>query len=851
MFRRALVLPLVLPLLALLPACEDSNLGVIQGDVAADELIDFGDVPNGLLAEKSVTITTMGGAPVQLTGVTPDAATFSSDLYVFEVSQETFTIAPGASKPLKVTFRAFSMMEMPVESSFVIKTDAKELTVRVKGRGVGPALRFDPDPVDFGNVLTGSSEQRDVMITNISGVPVDLKTVAGNDGMPELNITGNGRFEILSTVQSDGSLLAPGEKLAPNASITVRARYTPDFVATGREDRARWRVSYCSLDFCDQELKMVGNATANAVECMPALVDFGAVNPGRTVTRTVTCMNIANNPVQLLGWMLEGRDAGYYSTTPETSVQLLSGESRTIDVAFAPPMGSPLAVPLEALMRVDVSSIDNRPLDPVRVSLMGSAGGPTITVIPDRLSFGQVAVGTGLSKRVSVSNSGYTDLIVSTIDADSAMTGAYSATPLVFTLAVGTSTEVTVTFAPQAEGDFPSNLVVHSNDASTPEAIVSLSGQGVVLPPCSYSLQPMPVTFGGVTIGETADITVRFSNTGSDDCLINDLELVDAMNNTPTVFTLLNGPETGLRIAAGDTHDMPIRYAPTAVANDSAFLTFYVSDPLNSMPSIPLYGVGEASTQVTCPAPISVPAGTPIPLSLGILTNGTNVTSISWTIVSAPTGGIGTPNQWTPASQDQPMETFLAYIVGQYQLHVVVTDDLGNTADCDFIVTAEGHGLRVTMTWDGSGDVDLHLNENTSPWFGNPNDCYYGDRAPIWDAASPVSTGANPTLDFDNTSGFGPENTTIDSPVLNQVYTVGVHNYANAAGRIITLDILCGGVTSPTQTFVSNPLNGSSAGNCSANDFWKVATVEFTSVTTCVITPLNTYTASSNACIAY
>jgi hypothetical protein len=46
-------------------------------------------------------------------------------------------------------------------------------------------------------------------------------------------------------------------------------------------------------------------------------------------------------------------------------------------------------------------------------------------------------------------------------------------------------------------------------------------------------------------------------------------------------------------------------------------------------------------------------------------------------------------------------------------------------------------------------------------------------------------------------------------------------------------------------------MNGPNIGNCTANDFWKVATVRFTSATTCTVTTVNTYTGSNPRCTAF
>ncbi len=240
---------------------------------------------------------------------------------------------------------------------------------------------------------------------------------------------------------------------------------------------------------------------------------------------------------------------------------------------------------------------------------------------------------------------------------------------------------------------------------------------------------------------------------------------------------------------------------------------------------------------IMCPGDQTVPAGQAATLTA----SGTGITGITWTIISAPTGGASTA-VWSPATPTGNSVTFTPYIVGDYTIQVSGTDARGMSVTCMFVVTALPHGLRVQLTWDGAGDLDLHLHDNVTsqPWFVSPDDCYYADRAPAWGA----------TLDFDNTSMNGPENIAMNSPVVGADYTIAVHNYSRGAGRIATVNVFCGSTTStvPTQTFTSRGLSGGSSGNCSSNDFWTVARVHFTSATTCTITPINSYRASSAAC---
>jgi uncharacterized protein YfaP (DUF2135 family) len=79
------------------------------------------------------------------------------------------------------------------------------------------------------------------------------------------------------------------------------------------------------------------------------------------------------------------------------------------------------------------------------------------------------------------------------------------------------------------------------------------------------------------------------------------------------------------------------------------------------------------------------------------------------------------------------------------------------------------------MTWDGSGDVDLHVFEP------NGTHVYYSSLQ-----------GNSGYLDYDNTVAYGPEHyyATCDSSILSTgAYLIGINNYDQATGRIATVQI--------------------------------------------------------------
>jgi hypothetical protein len=83
--------------------------------------------------------------------------------------------------------------------------------------------------------------------------------------------------------------------------------------------------------------------------------------------------------------------------------------------------------------------------------------------------------------------------------------------------------------------------------------------------------------------------------------------------------------------------------------------------------------------------------------------------------------------------------------------------------------------FTVTLTWDGAGDVDLHVDEpdRTHVYFANQQ-------------------GRSGHLDVDNTNSYGPEHyyASCDANILQQgLYYVKIKNYARADDRVATIQL--------------------------------------------------------------
>jgi len=200
----------------------------------------------------------------------------------------------------------------------------------------------------------------------------------------------------------------------------------------------------------------------------------------------------------------------------------------------------------------------------------------------------------------------------------------------------------------------------------------------------------------------------------------------------------------------------------------------------------------------------------------------------AWSVTTRPVGSSSAP---TPATSASP--TFFLDASGSYLLRFCVTDDEMQTTCCEVPVTSRAPGaLHVEVQWSTAfGDVDAHLLNvsRTSPtgWF-TTDDCYFENRTPDWGTAGAV---ANPTLDRDDTDGYGPENVTIATSPAAGTYTVGAHYFCShsvgtgsvAPGdgpTMATVRIYCDGALIATYPGIS----------LTRTDDWRdVATVDYPS----------------------
>ncbi|MBN1334535.1 MAG: choice-of-anchor D domain-containing protein [Deltaproteobacteria bacterium] len=204
--------------------------------------------------------------------------------------------------------------------------------------------------------------------------------------------------------------------------------------------------------------------------------------------------------------------------------------------------------------------------------------GPAITVDPETLDFGMLAVGASADQDVDICNDGDEPLAITAIEIGQVSAPFTSSSILDPVVQVGACATVTVTFAPLSAAVWDTRLWVHTNDPVTPRAGVVLTGTGGAP---SFEISPTSVDFGTVWIGCTVDQDITLSNTGT-----SDLTILDYTYETDTkdlVFSGIsdeNGSADGLvTLGGGESWTGMVVYAPSDGDSHTGTLTVYTTDP--------------------------------------------------------------------------------------------------------------------------------------------------------------------------------------------------------------------------------------------------------------------------------
>jgi hypothetical protein len=256
---------------------------------------------------------------------------------------------------------------------------------------------------------------------------------------------------------------------------------------------------------------------------------------------------------------------------------------------------------------------------------------PVISVSPTSIDFGSVRGGNTATQRVTISNQGAENLVITQITNPNDPFSILSkpATPL--TITPGSSVDLTVQFLPPGIGRFGGSFTISSNDPTTPFVTVTLAGTGTSTPVPNLSIDPAVIDFpNGSSV-----TTLEIKNTGDADLLLANVQAPAF----PFGFSGAGGfPRT---LKPGERLLLTVSFSPTAAGVFDSRITVISNDPDALLTVITLRGTSTPQSEafkLRAPAQATAIVGQPNTINV-IAANGSNDIHLS---ASSVAGGVFT-----------------------------------------------------------------------------------------------------------------------------------------------------------------------------------------------------------------
>jgi hypothetical protein len=296
-----------------------------------------------------------------------------------------------------------------------------------------------------------SSDPQFTVVPPSSGYPV---TIGPSSCFP---------FQVRFTPSSPGpksaALTVPSDDtVTPSATILVSGNGTQRSIVTAIAD---------SGDF--------GTVAAGSFRDQPLVIS----NPGGCA---LTITNITSNAPDF-----------QMASVVSFPIVIAPGTSTTIPIRFRPTSFGPKSAML--------TITNDDPLNSGKqVAVQGNGGAPTIvTAVVDTGSFGPVCVGATRDLNVTATNSGSSPLIISSITSDSLEFQVPQVLTFPIVVAVGTSYDIPIRFAPTTPGAKSATITIASNDPATPKKVVTMTADT----PANELCHPPSFTSVGMSTGPT------------------------------------------------------------------------------------------------------------------------------------------------------------------------------------------------------------------------------------------------------------------------------------------------------------------------------------------------------------
>jgi len=550
------------------------------------KVTDFGSRGERIFAVRSI-----GTAPLLLEDVSLSEVDEEFSIEILDLNDEPVNLpllippSADANGPAPARIRvSYAAVDTESDSvNLLIKTDdPKRSEVSfglVAGKGMlevcGTNGCVEDARIDFGNIPQNDTASHTLTLKNVGEGDLDLRSLALESISSEFCAP-----EVTSLPASvpDCALIPKCMSLKPGEKYEINIRYSP---TDGGEDTGIVRVVSGDAARGTVEVPINGVGSGPAVcacvvdgtDCNPvSTVDYGFVEIGMPVSKTIRLVSCGTEPVTLTEAGLETDPTSFYNTDPEFSMDtnfstgLLQPTEYTEGViTYAPTRGGE--------NRGGIRFAAMHQGAPSWVALLGRTATCDLEAVPGQLNFGSVAGGASADRNVLLANNGAAECTVTEItDPSSAEFTILNRPMLPLTVGPGASEAITVRYTSPvrmtSSGDMGTFTVTSNEPAPDETNTVNLVAQGGGAAVCALSVQPTGAGFGGrdgqllfgaVNIGYSQTQSIRVNNVGNANCEITSFNMTV---QEPSEFSSMAMP-LPIVIPPQATGTIDVTFAPT------------------------------------------------------------------------------------------------------------------------------------------------------------------------------------------------------------------------------------------------------------------------------------------------
>ncbi len=522
--------------------------------------VDFGSVVIGQSAFALATVRNEGNGALNINSVSVSGAEFFLD----SDACSGRSIPPAGFCQIRLRFSPVSTgVKNGILSISSNDPDESLANIPLSGTGITSAsIEANPNPVDFGLILAGTSATQNLTVSNSGETSLDIYDV---------QLDGEG-FSIFDDQCS-------GANLPPNGSCNIQVQFSPP--APGAYNG---EIQIFSSDANRNPLvtALIGSAGLPEITAEPGSLDFGVLRMGNNSERSIRVRNDGSFPLSIGGITLSNE--AFSLVSDSCSAQTLSpGEFCWLRIRFSPP-----AVDFySGLLSIPSDDQDENPL---LISLSGEGGLPDILADPIPLNFGVVRVGEpSLDRQVQVRNEGNLPLLIfdATLNGEGFELVSEGCQrplrPLAWQVRPQDFCVFVLRFHPDRLGPFSGSLTLSNDDPDENPTIVPLQGVGG-LP--DILIANTEVDFGIVGVNESAERTVEVMNEGN-------MELIITGISPPAgAFSLISENCTVEPIAPSASCSININFSPAQEGNFQSGMVISSDDPDEAIGNVRLLGMG-------------------------------------------------------------------------------------------------------------------------------------------------------------------------------------------------------------------------------------------------------------------